>query len=570
MASYKTPDVYVEEISTLPPSVAEVSTAIPVFIGFTDKAGKDNRLRGVPTRINTYLDYRNLFGDPQPAKFDVTVTEGAVSNVAVSTAPDYLLAHAVDMFYRNGGGTCYIMSIGGYDGNLPQGQTLAQAYLAAIDTIGKEDEPTLFVLSDAVSTGADYFGIVDYALQQCNRLKDRFVLVDVEQGMSASDFRDDLTNNNLKFGAAYTPYLETTLTHSYVEADVKILGTLGNAVYNADLTLNGGIKVSNSAPLGPNGRATYVRVNATELTTGAGISFALVETTSAQGVPEFEMKIGGVTSSGKTAQEIMDAWNATAAASAKAALTDKGFTLTLVSGTATVTSTTNRQLLAAQPQPTVSMASLASGQTALYNQVKAALAQQRVTLPPSPAIAGIYASVDRDRGVWKAPANVSVSAVIAPVEKISSADQEDLNVDATSGKSINAIRTFAGKGTLVWGARTLAGNDNEWRYISVRRLFNLIEESTRKATAFAVFEPNDASTWLKVKAMIDTYLYGLWERGALVGGAPDKAYFVNVGLGKTMTPQDILNGYMNIEIGVAAVRPAEFIVLKFSHKLQEA
>ena len=193
-----------------------------------------------------------------------------------------------------------------------------------------------------------------------------------------------------------------------------------------------------------------------------------------------------------------------------------------------------------------------------------------MTLPPSGAIAGIYASTDRERGVWKAPANVSISAVIGPVQKISDDAQKDLNVDVNSGKSINAIRSFAGKGTLVWGARTLAGNDNEWRYVSVRRLFIMIEESARKSTAFAVFEPNDLTTWLKVKGMIDSFLYGLWERGALAGAKPDQAYFVNVGLGKTMTPQDILEGRMNVEIGIAAVRPAEFIILRFSHKLQEA
>jgi len=104
----------------------------------------------------------------------------------------------------------------------------------------------------------------------------------------------------------------------------------------------------------------------------------------------------------------------------------------------------------------------------------------------------------------------------------------------------------------------------------VRRLFNLIEESTQKATAFAVFEPNDANTWLKVKAMIESYLYGLWEQGALAGSTPEAAYYVNVGIGKTMTPQDVLEGRMIVEMGIAAVRPAEFIILKFSHKMQEA
>ena len=97
-----------------------------------------------------------------------------------------------------------------------------------------------------------------------------------------------------------------------------------------------------------------------------------------------------------------------------------------------------------------------------------------------------------------------------------------------------------------------------------------IEESARKATSFAVFEPNDSNTWLKVKGMLESYLYGLWEQGALQGATPEAAYYVNVGLGKTMTPQDVLEGRMIVEIAAAAVRPAEFIVLRFSHKLIDA
>ena len=208
--------------------------------------------------------------------------------------------------------------------------------------------------------------------------------------------------------------------------------------------------------------------------------------------------------------------------------------------------------------------------TTLYNQVRLAMSQKRLTLPPSPAMAGVYARVDRINGVWKTPANVSVLGVSSPADRITHEEQANLNVDAVAGKSINAIRPFTGKGILVWGGRTLAGNDNEWRYISVRRLFNLIEESVQKATAFAVFEANDTGTWLKVKAMIDSYLYGLWQQGALAGPTPGQAFFVNVGLGKTMNTQDILEGRMIVEIGIAAVRPAEFIILRFSHKLQEA
>ena len=191
-------------------------------------------------------------------------------------------------------------------------------------------------------------------------------------------------------------------------------------------------------------------------------------------------------------------------------------------------------------------------------------------LPPSGSIAGVYATIDRERGVWKAPANISLNSVISPAVKISHEQQAEYNVDVNAGKSINIIRAFTGKGTLIWGARTLAGNDNEWRYINVRRFFNFVEESTKKATEQFVFEPNDANTWVKVQAMIENFLTTLWRQGALQGMKPEHAFYVAVGLGETMTPLDILEGRMIVEIGMAAVRPAEFIILRFSHKMAES
>jgi phage tail sheath protein FI len=206
----------------------------------------------------------------------------------------------------------------------------------------------------------------------------------------------------------------------------------------------------------------------------------------------------------------------------------------------------------------------------VYQAIADACEKETRALPPGGAIAGVYASVDRDRGVWKAPANVSLSSVIGPVFNLTDAENGELNVDSGTGKSINAIRAFTGKGTMVWGARTLAGNDNEWRYIPVRRFFIMVEESVKKATEQFVFEPNDANTWVKVRAMIENFLTLQWRAGALAGAKPEQAFYVRVGLGQTMTSQDILEGRMNIEIGMAAVRPAEFIILKFSHKMQEA
>ena len=163
--------------------------------------------------------------------------------------------------------------------------------------------------------------------------------------------------------------------------------------------------------------------------------------------------------------------------------------------------------------------------TALYNDIKKSIRERTVILPPATAIAGLYASVDRERGVWKAPANVSLNSVIAPTRKLSEEENDFMNVDESSGKSVNAIRSFTGKGTLVWGARTLAGNSNEWRYVPVRRLFNFVEESILKATSYAVFEPNNAMTWLKLKTTVESFLESIWRQGALAGDKAEDAFF---------------------------------------------
>ena len=190
-------------------------------------------------------------------------------------------------------------------------------------------------------------------------------------------------------------------------------------------------------------------------------------------------------------------------------------------------------------------------------------------LPPSSAVAGAYATVDRTRGVFKAPANVSLASIRRPLVDIDTDLNDHMNLHA-SGKSVNAIRTFTGRGTLVWGGRTLDGNSNEWRYVNVRRFFNMVEESARKATFQFVFRPNNAATWSRVKGMIENFLTNQWRDGALAGATADEAFYVRVGLGSTMTAQDVLEGRMNVEIGMAVARPAEFIVLRFSHKLPEA
>ena len=150
--------------------------------------------------------------------------------------------------------------------------------------------------------------------------------------------------------------------------------------------------------------------------------------------------------------------------------------------------------------------------------------------------------------------------------QINHTEQESLNIDAISGKSINAIRSFPGIGVLVWGARTLDGNSLDWRYINVRRTMICIEQSCKNACKSFVFEPNDANTWLNIKAMIENFLNTLWRQGGLAGATPNDAFFVQCGLGTTMTSNDILDGKLIVNIGVALTRPAEFIVISFKQQ----
>lgn len=560
MATYKTPGVYVEEISTLPPSVAEVATAIPAFIGYTEKGS------GRVERINTLLEYESIFGKAQPSAFTVTTQTNPDTNLpeiqsiangnATGGVPNFLMYYCLKMYFDNGGGTCYIVSIGDYSATIAAGH-----FTAGLEALKKEDEPTLIVLVDGINllAGNDY-SQHQAALTQCNDLGDRFAIFDVlNNDADGSNFRNGLASDYLKYGAAYYPYLKTTLTFQYEEQGDDAVEISG---------LTAGAAVTGEHDFGSDGiivRYTGAPTETPSVTITAGVAanavtFAITEPTPGAKL----LTIANVAS--KTGDDIVAAW---------ASVTDpQGFAVVVSgdgSGSVATAANVPIPMPAAPTTPaTVVLDDIKSSHTALYNQIKAALAKERVVLPPSAAIAGVYARVDRDRGVWKAPANVSLASVIGPTVKITHNAQENLNVDPTAGKSINAIRAFTGKGTLVWGARTLAGNDNEWRYVSVRRLFNTIEESAQKATAFAVFEPNDATTWLKVKAMIEAYLFGLWQQGALAGPTPESAYFVNVGLGKTMTAQDILEGRMIVEIGIAAVRPAEFIIIRFMHKLQEA
>ena len=470
MPDYKTPGVYIEEIPQFPSSVAAVETAVPAFIGYTEKADwkQPGDLLKKPFRIQSMPEYEQYFGNPAPELESLSVVfalngsqETINGKVDETKRSKFLMHYGLQQFFANGGGPCWIVSAGDY---ISGGGIIAEtALLEGLAAAGKETGITLLLFPDAVNmeTAAGYYNVHMAAIDQSAALQDRFTLLDVYHvAAHGNDWQKDVAllrssfNSNdtgLKYAAAYFPRIFTPTHFNY---------TVDGAANESLIKIEGG----------PGGATT--------------------------------------------------------------------------------------------------LAALQQNNNTQYAAAKKAVSEIPMLLPVSPAIAGIYALVDNTRGVWKAPANVSLNNTIQPLYPISSNEQEGLNVDAVAGKSINAIRTFTGKGTLVWGARTLDGNSNDWRYISVRRYCIMAEQSIKLAARAFVFEPNEPKTWITIKAMIQNFLTQQWRSGALQGQTPRDAFFVHVGLGETMTAQDVLEGRLIVELGLAITRPAEFIVLRFMQKMQ--
>ncbi|MEA2620223.1 MAG: uncharacterized protein QOC97_996, partial [Chloroflexota bacterium] len=184
-------------------------------------------------------------------------------------------------------------------------------------------------------------------------------------------------------------------------------------------------------------------------------------------------------------------------------------------------------------------------------------------IPPSGHVAGVWARTDESRGVWKAPANDTIRGCLDVERNITKNEQSLLNPIG-----INCIRPFGTRGIRIWGARTLA-SDTDWRYINVRRLFNMVETTIMDGTQWAVFEPNDVKLWEGVSRTLSGFLQGLWQAGALFGASADQAFYVKCDA-ETNPPQSIDEGKLVVEVGLAPVKPAEFVIFRISQQKQTA
>ncbi len=529
-AAMKTPGVYIVEKSAFPSSVVEVATAIPAFIGYTESADNSGKsLLNKPWRITSMAEYHVYFGFGPNPKFTIDKIESedpvelaanasflqtyeadgaehtdgyALNRLGKSAGGNYHLYYSMLLFFQNGGGPCYIVSIGNYSDEVE-----ADRLTGGIGQLVKEQEPTMVVMPDAVLLDQETcIAVQQSALQHCGeKMKNRVTILDVWEGYKGrkdpdgdciDNFRNALGINFLDFGIAYYPWINTTI------------------VQDNDLS--------------------YANIANPEALQG----ILRTELEIPEEAPD-ESDVAAV-------QRVETVNNLTAWADGS-----PGETLDEKNANATLQ---NKSLLAMSP---------------LFNTILGEAKNQLNLLPPSAAMAGVYTMVDNDRGVWKAPANVSLSSVVSPAVEIDSEEQEDLNV-TTQGKSINAIRSFIGEGVLVWGGRTLDGNSLDWRYVQVRRTMIMLEESIRMAAKAYVFENNEANTWVTIKSMVNNFLTGIWKRGGLAGSSPGDAFAVFVGLGETMTPEDILEGIMRVTVLVALIRPAEFIEITFQQQMQQS
>lgn len=551
MAQMKTPGVYIIEKDAFPNSVVEVATAVPAFIGYTEVAQNGGKsLLNKPFRITSFSEYIRYFGGAPQYLFDLAAIAAGGDNAAegaegggdqpANTPVEaditiqktgytlkrqgniYRLYDAIRFFFQNGGGPCYIVSVGTYgngadpgikktlldgsDANLPGGGLL---------TLEKEQEPTMVLVPDALSlSSADCYSIYQQVLSHCGKMMSRIGIFDVYNGDKdrkdpsgdmVEDFRTNIGANFLNYGTAYYPWINTSIIPdtdiSYKNLSDASLTILSNLILNE-------LKIEpdeTKAPKDESPKDANIRKYVNLL-------------------PNY------------TAKYVQDK--------------------------------TEKPDMDKDPSPEDMHKTLVMLSPA-YNLILKDIQAKLNLLPPASAMAGVYTMVDNTRGVWKAPANVSLNASISPSVNITFEDQEDLNMPLT-GKAINAIRAFMGEGILVWGARTLDGNSQDWKYINVRRTMIMLEQSVKAAAKAYVYEPNDANTWTTVKSMIENFLYQQWKKGALVGSKSTDAYAVLVGLGNTMTGDDILNGIMRITVLVAVSRPAEFIEITFQQQMQKS
>ncbi len=521
MATYTAPGVYVEEVPSSQKVLASAPTAVAAFVGFTERAPNDdpNDPDGLaPRLVTSWTQYEQLYGG---------FVKGAV------------LPLSVFGFFQNGGSLAYIVRV---PNSAPAGEPATLALPAADRALGLPLKVT------SVEPDADIQVVVETQDADPDAEGPAPFTINIVSGGETVESYPDLTFGGERDAASV---INKTSTQVKVELEIDSDADLDSQL---ELLKPGVYALQKAEPVAVpvNGRKFAGSESARTGING----LAIAEDVTMVIVPDL------ITAATKEDGSVdLNLWKSVQ---------------TALIGHCELHP--NRMaILDAPPGMNPQQIKEWRSETAMYDSPFATLyypwikvdnpagsnGDAEVLIPPSGHVAGVWARTDDTRGVWKAPANDTIRGVLDVERSITQNEQSLLNPIG-----INCIRPFGTRGIRIWGARTLA-SDTDWQYINVRRLFNMVEATIMDGTQWAVFEPNDVKLWEGVTRTLGGYLHGLWQAGALFGASASQAYFVKCDE-TTNPPESIDAGKLVVEVGLAPVKPAEFVIFRISQTKQSA
>ena len=576
MAEYLSPGVYVEEFESGGKPMEGVSTSTAGFIGLAERGP----VEGVPQLVTNFTDFQRIYG-------------GYLSE---SEFGEYrILAYAVEHFFINGGSRCFVSRVAPGDAKCAEGFAPAQEGAALIFTAknpglwGDNIRVTISPASKAktqileirdtptgkqylVKNGAGFNAGDVVAYTDKKEVIYNKVLKSQDNVLEfAEDFDEGVVDKNLlpiktistcEFSLE-VKYDDQVELYENLSFNVEASNFVTKRTAKSDLVsvACGALPEGSTPPFASLCAAEDQALAAVSLAGGGNGSVASLSAADFIGVDNGAGKRTGI-------QSFLD--NDMVSIMAVPGVVDPNVQLMLVAHCENLGS---RFAVLDMPRDAKKVQDILnhreifdSNYAALYHpwlEIFDPLDKKNIAIPPSGSMLGIYARSDNTRGVHKAPANEIVRACVGLDCQFNKGEQ-----DILSPKGVNLIRAFPGQGIRVWGARTATSNAS-WKYVNVRRLFIFIEESIKANTNWAVFEPNDEQLWVRDKRTIDVVLTGLWRNGSLAGSSTSEAFFVDIGR-STMSQDDIDNGRLICVIGVAPVKPAEFVIFRITQKTSEA
>lgn len=468
-----------------PDGIQVVPIAIPAFIGYTEKAMQGNEsLINVPTTINSLEEYQQLFGGAPSLTFELINSSATISN-------RYYLFESIKLFYENGGGTCYVISVGNYDNPIAQ-DDLAEPMSEQRGALFRVDKATMVVIPDAVSLRSTECHKLYYTvLKHCLWYGHRIGLFDVHGGFSAetheqnvASFRGAVASDTrfLKYGVAYYP---------------------------------------------------WVRVNIVEEST---LSFN-----------DFENGMGDLKKLARTFEAA-----------------ERDQVLQLINNLPPI-NTRDRDAERLEIENNKELHQRLLTISPGYQQVIKEMSFRANLLPVSGLVAGFFARADKELGTWMSTYDIPLKGVLEPAVPLSANQQKQLRIDPVSGKSINPIATDPEKGVLIMGSRTLAGNDSEYRHVSVKRTKAMIEKSLEEAITNFRKTPDHKGPIERreIKAKMVQFLTALWEKGVLDGASMEGAFSIKDDFDLDENNREIKYGLIQFKVKYSVASPITSVSIRF-------